>query len=291
MLGYTRNEILGMCISDVEVDENAEDIATRIGRTMKRRSELFCSRHRRKDGSVFPVEVSTTFLDEAEGRFVCFGRHLTERRQQEERSIVLGHMLDSAPALITIHDHEGRYFLANRKAVGSHGYDDEKELLAVKLSELNVPESAAFLEELLGRIIEEGEVRFIALIWISFTVTDRGLQRFRRPNGFQTQNVTIHIGALKTFALTVVQSPSWILENQYRKKSAYLHSLYPEMKALFMSGYTADVIAHHGELDKDVHFIQKPFSMKNLTAKVRCVLENEKIIGLISQGKRWPLRA
>jgi DNA-binding response OmpR family regulator len=48
------------------------------------------------------------------------------------------------------------------------------------------------------------------------------------------------------------------------------------MKALFMSGYTADVIAHHGVLDKDVHFIQKPFSMKNLTAKVRCVFENEK---------------
>jgi DNA-binding response OmpR family regulator len=63
------------------------------------------------------------------------------------------------------------------------------------------------------------------------------------------------------------------------------------MKALFMSGYTADVIAHHGVLDKDVHFIQKPFSMKNLTAKVRCVFENEKIIVLISQGKRWPLIA
>ncbi len=43
----------------------------------------------------------------------------------------------------------------------------------------------------------------------------------------------------------------------------------PAIKTLFMSGYTANVIAHHGVLDESVHFIQKPFSMKNLAAKVR----------------------
>jgi PAS domain S-box-containing protein len=48
-----------------------------------------------------------------------------------------------------------------------------------------------------------------------------------------------------------------------------LLSLYPSMKRLFMSGYTADVIAHHGVLDKGVNFIQKPFSGKDLAAKVR----------------------
>jgi DNA-binding response OmpR family regulator len=40
-----------------------------------------------------------------------------------------------------------------------------------------------------------------------------------------------------------------------------------------MSGYTADVIAHHGVLDDGVYFIQKPFSMKDLANKVREVLE------------------
>lgn len=53
-----------------------------------------------------------------------------------------------------------------------------------------------------------------------------------------------------------------------------LLSLYPNLKRLFMSGYTANVIAHHGVLDKDVHFIQKPFDMKNLTARVRDVLDS-----------------
>jgi CheY-like chemotaxis protein len=51
-----------------------------------------------------------------------------------------------------------------------------------------------------------------------------------------------------------------------------LLSLYPHLKRLFMSGYTADVIAHHGVLDKGVYFIQKPFSRNDLAAKVRDVL-------------------
>lgn len=41
------------------------------------------------------------------------------------------------------------------------------------------------------------------------------------------------------------------------------------IKPLFMSGYTANVIAHHGVLDEGVHFIAKPFSSTDLIAKVR----------------------
>ncbi|MCE5312981.1 MAG: response regulator, partial [Nitrospiraceae bacterium] len=46
----------------------------------------------------------------------------------------------------------------------------------------------------------------------------------------------------------------------------------PNIKQLFMSGYTADVIAHHGVLDEGVQFIQKPFSIKDMAAKVRQAL-------------------
>jgi YesN/AraC family two-component response regulator len=48
-----------------------------------------------------------------------------------------------------------------------------------------------------------------------------------------------------------------------------LLSIYPDIRRLFMSGYTANVIAHHGVLDEGVHFIQKPFSMKDLGEKLR----------------------
>jgi two-component system cell cycle sensor histidine kinase/response regulator CckA len=48
-----------------------------------------------------------------------------------------------------------------------------------------------------------------------------------------------------------------------------LLSACPKLKCLFMSGYTADVIARHGVLDTGVHFIQKPFTSDALAAKVR----------------------
>lgn len=44
------------------------------------------------------------------------------------------------------------------------------------------------------------------------------------------------------------------------------------LKCLFMSGYTSNVIAHHGVLDKNVHFLPKPFSLKDLSEKIREVL-------------------
>jgi PAS domain S-box-containing protein len=54
-----------------------------------------------------------------------------------------------------------------------------------------------------------------------------------------------------------------------RDLATHLLTLYPGLKRLFMSGYTADVIAHHGVLEEGVHFIQKPFSRKELAARIR----------------------
>ena len=51
-----------------------------------------------------------------------------------------------------------------------------------------------------------------------------------------------------------------------------LQTMYPDIRCLFMSGYTADVIAHHGVLDEGVHFIQKPFSLLEISTKIREVL-------------------
>jgi PAS domain S-box-containing protein len=54
-----------------------------------------------------------------------------------------------------------------------------------------------------------------------------------------------------------------------------LLSLYPEVRYLFMSGYTGNVIAHHGVLDEGVNFIQKPFSLQRLAATVRQALDGK----------------
>ncbi|HUM05030.1 MAG TPA: ATP-binding protein [Terriglobales bacterium] len=49
----------------------------------------------------------------------------------------------------------------------------------------------------------------------------------------------------------------------------------PEMKVLYMSGYTADIVAERGVLDADVSLLEKPFTKEALLKKVRRVLDGE----------------
>jgi two-component system cell cycle sensor histidine kinase/response regulator CckA len=52
-----------------------------------------------------------------------------------------------------------------------------------------------------------------------------------------------------------------------------LHGLYPEMKVLYISGYTDDAIVRHGVLDAGIPFLQKPFAPNDLAQKVREILD------------------
>jgi len=58
-----------------------------------------------------------------------------------------------------------------------------------------------------------------------------------------------------------------------RELARQMMALYPELKTLFMSGYTANVIAHHGVLDEGVEFIEKPFSKNDLAVRIRALME------------------
>ena len=160
MSGYLRDELIGLPISTLDADERPSETAARIERIVANGWELFEARHRRKDGSVWPVEVSSTWMDQDGGRFVCFGRNLTERREREARITLLGQMLDAAPASITIHNAAGRFLFANRATASLHGYDDAADFRSVNLHDLDVPESQSLIDERVRRIQEDGEARF-----------------------------------------------------------------------------------------------------------------------------------
>jgi PAS domain S-box-containing protein len=57
-----------------------------------------------------------------------------------------------------------------------------------------------------------------------------------------------------------------------REIAAQISAQRPEMKVIFVSGYTPNAIVHHGILDEDLNFLQKPFTAVTLTNKVREVL-------------------
>lgn len=62
-----------------------------------------------------------------------------------------------------------------------------------------------------------------------------------------------------------------------RELAQRLRSLRPEMKVLYMSGYTDNAILHHGVLEGGEDYVQKPFSMEVLARKVREALDKDSI--------------
>jgi PAS domain S-box-containing protein len=89
MTGYTKEALIGMSIGDLDNIESPEVTAERIERIVVNGFEFFETWHRRRDGSIFPVEVSTTWLPIQGGRLVCFGRDITGRKQAEARILHL----------------------------------------------------------------------------------------------------------------------------------------------------------------------------------------------------------
>ncbi|MCA1746919.1 MAG: PAS domain S-box protein, partial [Bacteroidales bacterium] len=84
MSGYSMHELLTMSISDVECLETASDIAARIKKIMEQGEDRFESQHRRKDGSIYDVEVSVQYRPADGGQFVVFLQDITENKRAED---------------------------------------------------------------------------------------------------------------------------------------------------------------------------------------------------------------
>jgi PAS domain S-box-containing protein len=83
--GYTKDELLNMCISDVEVVEKPEEIKLHIENVIQKGHERFESIHKRKNGTFYPVEVNTSYLPVNDGLFIGFINDITERKQAEQQ--------------------------------------------------------------------------------------------------------------------------------------------------------------------------------------------------------------
>ncbi len=83
MSGYSREELLTMHVADLEAAESDKDVRQHILRLRAEGSDVFESRHRRKDGSVFDVELSIQYLDIEGGRLVAFIQDITERKRAQ----------------------------------------------------------------------------------------------------------------------------------------------------------------------------------------------------------------
>jgi diguanylate cyclase (GGDEF)-like protein/PAS domain S-box-containing protein len=86
MSGFDREELLSMSVGDLEADEDPEAVRRHIARIRKNGSDFFVSRHVRKNGEVWPVEVSVSYSPVAGGRFLGFVRDIENRLVAQEES-------------------------------------------------------------------------------------------------------------------------------------------------------------------------------------------------------------
>jgi CheY-like chemotaxis protein len=114
---------------------------------------------------------------------------------------------------------------------------------------------------------------------------DNGYTVFVAENGAEAIELAERKGQPIHLLLTDVVMPGM----SGREVASYLTAKRPDMRVIYMSGYTNDVIAHHGVLDSGMSFIEKPFSQETLMRKLREVLDRpEKVPGLITVSSDLP---
>lgn len=97
--GYQRDEMVGSNIEGLEAEEGKSRFTERFGRILDGESLLFTTRHRRKDGSLMPLEVSARAVDVG-GRVLVqsFHRDVTEK-EKLQRQLLHSQKMDSVGAL------------------------------------------------------------------------------------------------------------------------------------------------------------------------------------------------
>ena len=110
--GYSREELLEMSIFDLDASESAAALEAQMRIVILLGKAQFETRHRRKDHSIWHVEISITYLDYDQGMFFIYLRDISKRKQSEERSLIMQENLKRAKEVAeqSLADH--RQFIA-----------------------------------------------------------------------------------------------------------------------------------------------------------------------------------
>ncbi|MFH1738872.1 MAG: PAS domain S-box protein [bacterium] len=145
-LGYSKEEFLTMSVHDIDPWFPVEAWPKHWEKIKQRRFFTFESCHRRKNGDVFPVEITVNYFEFGNKEYSCtFARDITERKQAEEtlRESEERHrtVVENTSDFVWRMDLNGRFTFASPAAKRMFGYDPA-ELLGQPFEILVTPESA-----------------------------------------------------------------------------------------------------------------------------------------------------
>jgi PAS domain S-box-containing protein len=138
---------------------------------------------------------------------------------------------------------------------------------AQKVSEERIAEAPANGTETVLVVEDEEMIRQI----ISVTLSEYGYTALLAKDGEEAQAICASAQGPIHLLLSDVVLPGM----SGRESAKRLVSKRPGMRVLYMSGYTANAIVHHGVLEPGIAFLQKPFSPATLLRKMREILDSK----------------
>jgi PAS domain S-box-containing protein len=157
---YLFDEIAATNIKDLGPENAIDPIAKRIDKILKEGYDSFERFHKKKDGTVFPVEIDAQIIVLEDEKYILMVvRDLTERKIAEEQIKLQALLLDSAKDSIFLHDSNGKIVYANEEASKSRGFTRE-DILTKRIFDFVIPEEQLLFEQSVQKVFDEGKFTF-----------------------------------------------------------------------------------------------------------------------------------
>jgi diguanylate cyclase (GGDEF)-like protein/PAS domain S-box-containing protein len=159
MLGYSREEVAGLNVADWDARWSADELLGRF-RSLIGKSELFETVHRRKDGSLIDVEISSSGVEiDGQSFLYASSRDITERKKAEAVMKQHEKVLETAIDGYWMTDMDGILLEVNQAYADISGYSTG-ELVGMHISQLEASERPEDVRAHMEKIVAQGHDRF-----------------------------------------------------------------------------------------------------------------------------------
>jgi diguanylate cyclase (GGDEF)-like protein/PAS domain S-box-containing protein len=147
-LGYTSNELLHMNVLDIDPNITPPQLRELREKVKVENIHAFQTKHQRKNGEIFPVELAFSCLKyKSKTFFLSIAHNITKRKKEQQLLTILQTAIDHASDAVYIidHSHNGRFLYTNKMATQMLGYTKE-EFLDLYIKDIDAKHSSEELK-------------------------------------------------------------------------------------------------------------------------------------------------